>query len=189
MIYPFRMKTEKKKMLSGEYYAASDKELVIDRLNAKKLLKELNINEYLVTSKAKNIQKQLIPHAPENLYIEPPFHCDFGYNIYCGENVYFNVNCVVLDVVKIIIGSNVFFGPAVQIYTACHPLDPIERRNNEYGKPVTIGDDCWIGGGAIILPGVSIGNRCIIGAGSIVTNTIPDDTIAVGNPARPINYL
>lgn len=178
------MKTEKEKMLSGELYSAGDKHLVSEREFAKTLLKEINVNEYVLTKRARIILKQLIPNAPESLYIEPPFHCDYGYNIFCGENVYFNVSCTVLDVCKVEIGSNVLFGPGVHIYTATHPRDYMERRSFESGQPVTIGDDCWIGGYAIILPGVTIGQRCIIGAGAVVTKNVPDDSIILGNPGK-----
>lgn len=178
------MKTEKEKMLTGELYSAGDKHLVSEREFAKTLLKEINVNEYVLTKRARIILKQLIPNAPDSLYIEPPFHCDYGYNIFCGENVFFNVNCVVLDVCKVQIGSNVFFGPGVQIYTATHPREHMERRSLESGKSVTIGDDCWIGGNAIILPGVTIGHRCIIGAGAVVTKNLPNDSVIMGNPGK-----
>ncbi|OKS87212.1 sugar O-acetyltransferase [Mucilaginibacter polytrichastri] len=183
------MKTEKQKMLDGEAYLANDPELIKGRTDAKKLLHRLNVTEYLFNDVAKEIVKELIPNAGEGLYIEPSFHADYGYNIHCGTNVYFNVNCVVLDVCKVTIGSNVFFAPAVQVYTATHPLDATERRSTEFGKPITIGDDCWIGGGTIICPGVTIGSRCVIGAGSVVTKDIPDDSLAVGNPAKVIRKL
>jgi len=183
------MKTEKEKMLAGEYYLANDETLVRERLECKKLLKKLNVDEYLMNDNAKTILAKLIPNAPESLYIEPPFNCDYGYNITCGENVYFNVNCVVLDVMSVTLGNNVFCGPHVQIYTATHPLDAEQRRVKENAKPVTIGDDCWIGGGSVICPGVTIGNRCVIGAGSVVTKDIPDDSLAVGNPAKVIRKL
>ncbi|RZK39145.1 MAG: sugar O-acetyltransferase [Pedobacter sp.] len=183
------MKSEKEKMLAGEHYLAGDEQLVNDRLKAKKLLKKLNVDEYVFTENAKTILTELIPNAGKNLYIEPPFHCDYGYNISCGENVYFNVNCVVLDVMEVTIGDNVFFAPAVQIYTATHPIDAIERRTTEFAKPVVIGNDCWIGGGTVICPGVTIGNRCVIGAGAVVTKDIPDDSLAVGNPARVIRKI
>src|SRR5690606_36196816 len=146
--------TEKEKMMTGELYFAGDETLIKERRHAKRLLRQLNISEYLVTKTAKSIIKELIPNAGKNFYIEPPFHCDYGYNIHCGENVYFNVNCVVLDTMPIHIGSNVMFGPAVQIYAASHPLDIDTRRVLELSKPVTIGNDCWIGGGASIWPGV-----------------------------------
>ncbi len=173
------MESEKEKMLAGKLYDARDKELVEDRARTKYHLKQLN---NIGTSH--HILKVLFPHVHHSLYIEPPFYCDYGFNIFCGENVFFNTNCVVLDVAKVKIGSHVFFGPGVQIYTATHPLEFSIRRTLEQGKPISIGDDCWIGGGAIILPGVTIGNRCIVGAGSVVTKDVPDDTIVSGNPAR-----
>ncbi|WP_299286298.1 sugar O-acetyltransferase [uncultured Mucilaginibacter sp.] len=183
------MKTEKEKMLAGEYYLANDELLVEERTRCKQLLKKLNVEEFVVTDKAKAILAQLIPNAGSSLYIEPPFHCDYGYNLICGENVYFNVNCVVLDVMPVTLGNNVFCAPGVQIYTATHPLEAVLRRTKENAKPVTIGDDCWIGGGAIICPGVNIGNRCVIGAGAVVTKDIPDDSLAVGNPAKVIRKI
>jgi maltose O-acetyltransferase len=183
------MKTEKEKMLAGEYYIATDPQLAQERTNCKKLLKQLNIDEYVVGPKTDLILRQLIPNAPASLYIEPPFNCDYGYNIYCGENVYFNVNCVVLDVMPVTIGNNVFFAPAVQLYTATHPLNAVYRRSKENAEPITIGDDCWIGGGTVICPGVTIGSGCVIGAGSVVTRDIPDNSLAVGNPARVIRQL
>lgn len=183
------MKTEKEKMIVGENYYSNDKELVLNRQNAKKLLHKLNVTEYLMTKVAKQTLKELLPNAHKQIYIEPPFHCDYGYNIFSGKNVYFNVNCVILDAMKVSIGDNVFFGPSVQIYTATHPLNPIERLKIEFSKPVSIGNDCWIGGGSIILPGVSIGNGCTIGAGSVVTKNIPDYSLAAGNPAKVIRNL
>jgi maltose O-acetyltransferase len=181
--------TEKEKMLAGETYFANDKELAAERTRAKKLLHRLNVTEYLMNGNTRNILRALLPNAHKRIYIEPPFHCDYGYNIESGENVYFNVNCVVLDTMKIKIGDNVFFGPGAHIYTASHPLNAIERRTIECSKPVTIGDDCWIGGNTVICPGVTIGNRCVIGAGAVVTKDIPDDSLAVGNPAKVIRKI
>ncbi|ADY52458.1 hexapeptide repeat-containing transferase [Pseudopedobacter saltans DSM 12145] len=181
--------TEKEKMLAGLPYNAQDEILMKERRHAKRLLRQLNISEYLVTKTAKSIIRELIPNTSGKLYIEPPFHCDYGYNIYCGENVYFNVNCVLLDVCKIDIGNNVMFGPNVQIYTATHPLNFKERLEYELGKPISIGNNCWIGGNTTICPGVKIGNRSVIGAGSVVTKDIPEDCLAVGNPAKVIKTL
>jgi maltose O-acetyltransferase len=183
------MKTEKEKMLSGECYLANDPELLAERTSCKRLLHRLNVAEYVVGEGTREVLAELIPNAPANLYIEPPFHCDYGYNITCGDNVYFNVNCVVLDVMPVTLGSNVFCAPGVQIYTATHPLNAEFRRSKENGEPVTIGDDCWIGGGAIICPGVTIGPGCVIGAGAVVTKNIPANSLAVGNPARVIRKL
>ena len=183
------MQNEKEKMLSGEYYLASDEQLVADRTRCKSLLKRLNVDEYVFGDRVKQLLAELLPNAHPSIYIEPPFHCDYGYNIIAGENVYFNVNCVMLDVMTVTLGNNVFCAPGVQIYTATHPLDAIARRTKENAKPITIGDDCWIGGGAIICPGVTIGNRCVIGAGAVVTKDIPDDSLAVGNPAMVIRKL
>lgn len=183
------MKTEKEKMLSGENYFSNDKELVLERTKAKRLLHKLNVTEYLMNGNARAILKELLPNANKRKYIEPPFHCDYGYNIHSGEMVYFNVNCVVLDAAKVTIGNNVFIGPGVHIYTATHPTNAIERRTIEFAKPVFIGNDCWIGGNTVICPGVTIGDGCTIGAGSVVTKDIPANSLAVGNPAKVIRKL
>src|SRR3954463_14445289 len=154
------MQTEKEKMISGAHYLSSDPVLVKERRKAKILLHRLNVIEYRLTKKAKLIIEELIPNTGKSFYIEPPFHCDYGYNITCGDNVYFNVNCVVLDCAPVNIGSNVFIAPNVQIYTACHPLEAALRKTLENALEVKIGNDCWIGGGSIILPGITIGNGC-----------------------------
>lgn len=180
------MRSEKDKMLAGEPYLAFGEELVSERNYARNLVQRLNTGG---DAEIRPILEALVPNAGSNLQIIPPFHCDYGYNIHCGNNVYFNVNCVILDVVKVTIGSYTLFGPGVQLYTATHPLDAHQRRTVESGAPIAIGEDCWIGGGAIICPGVTIGDRCVIGAGSVVTKNIPADSLAVGNPARVIRTL
>jgi maltose O-acetyltransferase len=132
---------------------------------------------------------QKVTHT-QGVWIEPPFYCDYGSNITLGDKVYFNFNCIILDIAPVVIGSGVMFGPAVQIYTATHPLNAAERNSGlEFGLPISIGDDVWVGGGAIICPGVKIGARSVIGAGSVVTKDIPEDVLAVGNPCRVIRAI
>lgn len=184
------MKTEKEKMIAGEMYDPLDAQLVADRLRTRLLLKELNDAGEEQTERRADILKKLIPNAGQGLWLQPPFYCDYGYNMIVGETVFFNFNCVVLDVSTVTIGSRTMFGPAVQLYTATHPLDPVKRASGlEYARPVVIGDDVWIGGGAIVCPGVSIGHRSVIGAGSVVTKNIPDDVFAGGNPCKVIRQL
>ncbi len=177
-------------MLAGELYDASDPLLMQERRKARALTHRLNVTEYSNELACKQILSTLLPNAATDIWIEPPFFCDYGYNIYTGEKVFLNFNCVLLDVMPIRIGSNVLFGPNVQIYTAAHPIDALERRKGpEFAKPLSIGDDCWIGGGVIISPGITIGDRCIVGAGAVVTKDIPSDTTVVGNPAKPVVKL
>lgn len=184
------MRTEKEKMLAGELYDPLDQELSADRVRTRLLIKQLNESREDEPAGRDEIIKQLIPHAGANFWLQPPFYCDYGYNMIVGERVFFNFNCVVLDVTYVKIGSRTMFGPNVQIYTATHPIDSRERSSGvEYAKPITIGDDCWIGGSAVICPGVTIGDRTIIGAGSVVTRDIPADVFAAGNPCRVIKQL
>lgn len=184
------MKTEKEKMLAGELYNALDKELSRERLECRKLLKLLNDSVPEDVKERQEILKKLIPNAGKNLWLEPPFHCDYGTNMHIGERVFFNFNCVVLDVARVKIGSRTLFGPNVQIYTATHPMNHKERATMlESAKPIEIGEDVWIGGSAVICPGVSIGDRSVIGAGSVVTKNIPSDVFAAGNPCKIIKSL
>jgi len=179
------MKSEKEKMLSGELYDPLDAVLAEERLRARLLIKRLNDGREDQVEERAQILKELIPHAKEGLWLQPPFYCDYGSNMVIGERVFFNFNCVVLDVMKVVIGDRTLFGPNVQIYTAMHPIHHEERASGvEYAKPITIGDDVWVGGSAVICPGVSIGDRTIIGAGSVVTKDIPSDVFAAGNPCR-----
>lgn len=175
------MPSEKEKMLSGQLYNAADPQLLAERNQARALLHRLNISEYGHNTNYLDIISQLLPNCATDIWIEPPFFCDYGYNIYCGAKVFFNFDCIILDECTVHIGSNVMFGPSVHIYTATHPKDFLLRREElEYGKPVSIGDDCWIGGHAAILPGVHIGNRCIIGGGVVVRKDVPDGTTYTG---------
>lgn len=184
------MKSEKQKMLDGELYVALDPELTAERTRTRLLLLELNNGREDEPEKRAAILQQLIPNAGSGLWLQPPFYCDYGSNIIVGDQVFFNFNCVVLDVTYVRIGSRTLFGPNVQIYTATHPVDPVTRASGvEFAKPITIGEDVWVGGSAIINPGVSIGDRTIIGAGSVVTKDIPADVFAAGNPCRVIRQL
>jgi maltose O-acetyltransferase len=183
------MKSEKEKMLAGDLYNACDEELINERKYAKNLTFEFNNTKPIEKEKRQEILKQLIT-TKGSFHIEAPFNCDYGYNIEVGENFYANCGCTILDVTKVKIGDNVLLAPNVQIYTATHPIDPIERlTGKEYGKPIVIGNNVWIGGGSIICPGVKIGDNVTIGSGSVVTKDIPDNVIAVGNPCRVIKKI
>lgn len=184
------MSSEKEKMLRGELYDPRDEQLSAERRRARLLTKAFNDTSDEQQDERAKLIRQLIPDAGEGLWIEPPFHCDYGSNITLGDKVYFNFNCIVLDVAPVRIGARVLFGPNVQIYTATHPLIATDRRTGlEFGKPIEIGDDVWIGGGAIICPGVTIGSGSVIGAGSVVTRDIPPAVIATGNPCRVIRAV
>lgn len=177
-------------MLSGELYDALDKELSEERLKARLLIKSLNESREDMADERRGILKELLPNTGGNLWIQPPFYCDYGSNIEIGESVFFNFNCVILDVAKVTIGSRTLLGPNVQIYTATHPLNYKMRASGlEMGKPIIIGEDVWIGGSAVLCPGVTIGDRCVIGAGSVVTKDIPEDVFAAGNPCKVIRTL
>lgn len=183
------MKSEKEKMLLGEYYNADDEELIIERNYAKNLIFEFNHTNPSEKEKKQEIILKLIK-TKGSFNIEAPFYCDYGYNIEVGDNFYANYNCIILDVNKVKIGDNVLLAPNVQIYTATHPIDPKERlTGKEFAKPVSIGNNAWIGGGTIICPGVRIGDNTIIGAGSVVTKDIPGNVIAVGNPCKIIDNI
>lgn len=184
------MKTEKDKMIAGELYDPLDPQLVEERLQTRLLIKALNDSREDELDERNEILKKLIPGAGEGLWLQPPFYCDYGYNMKLGDKVFFNFNCIVLDVAPVTIGSRTMFGPNAQIYTATHPLDPTERSSGvEYAKPIVIGDDVWIGGSAVICPGVTIGDRSVIGAGAVVTKDIPSDVFAAGNPCKVIRSL
>lgn len=184
------MPSEKSKMLAGELYNGQDPELVADRLRARELTQALNcLAPTAPDSERAALQGQLFG-APTDVYVTPPFFCDYGWNIQLGRNVYFNANCIILDVARVSIGDNVLFGPAVQIYTPLHPMEAAQRRSGlEYARPVTIGDDVWVGGGAIICAGVSIGPRSVIGAGSVIVKDVPADVLVVGNPGRIVRSI
>ena len=181
--------TERDKMLAGELYDPSDPDLVARRERARDLCQALNATRESQSLERQRILSELFGKGGDSVSMQPPFFCDYGTNIELGERVFFNFNCIVLDVAQVRIGGYTLIGPAVQIYTAMHPLDAVERRQKEFGKPVEIGADVWIGGGAIILPGVRIGSRAVIGAGSVVTRDVPEQVFAAGNPCRVIRAL
>lgn len=184
------MITEKQKMLSGAPYLSADAELVGEREAASQLLFDLAGIPPARKVERYALLRQLLGSAGENFTIERNFHCDYGYNIYLGENFYANVNCTILDCAEVRIGDNVLLAPNVGIYTAGHPLQ-VESRiaGVEFAYPVTIGNNVWIGGNSILLPGVTIGDNTVIGAGSVVTRSIPANVVAVGNPCRVVRSL
>jgi maltose O-acetyltransferase len=183
------MTTEREKMLAGELYDPFDPELVAARVRARDLCQTLNATREREEDTRRRILVELFGAGGGDVWMQPPFFCDYGSNIFLGKRVFFNFNCIVLDVCKVRIGDFTLFGPAVQIYTATHPLEAELRRSQEFGKPVAIGSDVWVGGAAVICPGVTIGSRSVIGAGSVVARDIPDGVFAAGNPCRVIRQL
>lgn len=182
--------TEKNKMLSGKLYNPADRILIEERNKARLLFQKINNTGEEKVKERNKLFRELLGSSEKGLWIEAPFYCDYGYNIKVGKNFFMNFNCCILDVMEVKIGNNVLIGPNVQIYTATHPLDAKTRRSwLEFAKPVSIGNDVWIGGAAIICPGVTIGNGVVIGAGSVVTKDIPDHIVVAGNPARKIKNI
>lgn len=194
------MKTEKEKMLAGELYDAGDKELITRWHLAKRLMKEYNQTDSTNKETLDRILDELLGSRGNNVWISAPFFVDYGENIHIGNNCEINMNCIFLDCNKITIGDNSGIGPNVQIYAVTHPIMANERLSQpekegdfpfwkSYTAPVTIGSNVWIGGGSIVLPGVTIGDNTTIGAGSLVNKSIPDNSLAVGNPCRVIRKL
>jgi maltose O-acetyltransferase len=171
-------------MLAGELYLAGDPELVEERARCEQLTRDYN------ASGSADVLRELLGSVGKDASIRPPFFCDYGYNVTLGDNVFVNFNCVMLDVVPITIGNRVQIASAVQLLAADHPLDAGERASGrEFGRPITLEDDVWLGGGAIVCPGVTIGRATVIGAGSVVTKDIPAGVVAVGNPCRVLRTL
>jgi len=183
------MRTERQKMLAGELYDPRDPELTAARERARTLCAALNGSQDPQQGGRRRILEELFGSGGDSVWMQPPFYCDYGSNIHLGTRVFFNFNCTVLDVCEVRISDYALFGPGVQILTPLHPLDAALRRSQEYGKPIDIGADVWVGGGALILAGVHIGARSIIGAGSVVTRDVPEGVLAVGNPCRVIKEL
>ncbi len=184
------MKTEREKMLAGELYVAADAELFALSQRGRVFMQRFNQLPPDQRAERQALIREWLGAAGENVWIEPPFFCDYGAHLYLGNNVYFNTNCVILDSNTVQIGNSTWLGPSVQIYTATHPIDAAERiKGPELAFPIRIGDNVWVGGGSIICPGVTIGANTTIGAGSVVTKAIPANVLAVGNPCRVIRDL
>ena len=177
--------SEKQKMLMGALYDAADAVLVAERAAAAAWMVRYNAGAAAPVADRLVLLRERLAAAGDGAEVRPPFYCDYGWNIHLGAGAYLNFNCVILDVASVVIGAGTQIGPAVQIYAADHPRDPVIRRSGrELGRPVTIGENVWIGGGAIILPGVRVGDDAVIGAGSVVTRDVPAGTVVVGNPGR-----
>ena len=183
------MTTQRELMLAGQPYDPLDPGLTAARERARELCRALNLTHESPEQERRQLLCALFATGGDSVWMQPPFHCDYGSNIYLGTRVFFNFNCVVLDVCDVRIGDYTLFGPGVQILTPLHPLDAKARRRQDFGKPVTVGPDVWVGGGALILAGVNIGARAVIGAGSVVTRDVPDDVFAAGNPCRVIRKV
>ncbi|MEN8772915.1 MAG: sugar O-acetyltransferase [Akkermansiaceae bacterium] len=176
--------TDMEKMLSGHLYNAESAELVEARARTRKLCKVYNQEE------KPSVLREILGHCPRKITIEPDFKCDYGSNIFLGENFYSNFDLTILDVCKIVIGKNCLIGPKVGIYSATHPLDKELRRNGaEFGAPITIGNDCWIGGHSVINPGVTLGNGVVVASGSVVTKDFGDNVLVGGVPAKTLKDL
>ncbi|WP_018014558.1 sugar O-acetyltransferase [Teredinibacter turnerae] len=182
------MKSEIEKMVAGEPYDAHCEEMLEIRTRVKRILHKLNVTEYY-TENFKAVTQELCPNSAKDLHLEPPFYCDYGENIHAAEGVFINFGAVILDGSTVTIGKKTLIAPGVHIYTNRHPVEVKERREWEDCAPVTIGEECWIGGHSTICPGVTIGDRAVIGAGSVVVKDIPADSLAVGNPAKVVKKL
>ena len=183
--------TEKEKMLSGMIYDANyDPSLIAERLECKEMCHDYNLLRPKDTEGRTQLLHHLLGSIAGDLLIEQPFHCDYGYNIHVGLNFYSNHNLVILDGAPVRFGDNVFIAPNCGFYTAGHPLEAEERNKGlEYARPITVGNNVWIGAQVCVLPGVTIGDNCVIGAGSVVTKDIPANSVAVGNPCRVIKKI
>lgn len=184
------MSTEKDKMLAGEMYNPMDPTLVRDRLIARRLVRKFNQSKETDIELRQELLTELFGSIGKNFTVEPTLRVDYGYNIHIGENFYANFDCVILDVCEVRIGKNCMLAPGVQIYAATHPVDPVARNSGrELGAPVTIGDNVWIGGRAIILPGVTVGHNVVIASGAVVTKDVPDNMVIGGNPAKILKEI
>ncbi|MDS0220014.1 sugar O-acetyltransferase [Haloarcula sp. S1AR25-5A] len=184
------MASEREKMLAGERYDASDPELVAARERANELTREYNQTDPAAADTRRALIEDLFGSVGADCHVEPPFRCDYGDNIHVGDGFYANFDCVVLDVCRVDIGDDCLLGPGVHIYTATHPLDPAERRSGvEYGEPVTVGDNVWVGGQVVINPGVTVGDNAVVGSGAVVTDDVPAGVVVQGNPASVVREI
>jgi maltose O-acetyltransferase len=184
------MPSEREKMLRGEFYDASDPQLVAERARARELTREYNRTTGNDPDRRERILEELFGSVKGDLFVEPPFRCDYGSNVHVGEDFYANFDCVILDVCRVEFGDDCLLGPAVHVYTATHPLAADERAAGlEYGNPVTVGDGVWIGGRAVLNPGVTIGDGAVIASGAVVTGDVPPDVVVGGNPADVIREI
>ena len=183
------MRTEQEKMLAGDLYDPLDPELVSAREHARELCQTLNNTRESQQQERRTLLREIFGTGGDTVWMQPPFYCDYGTNIHLGTRVFFNFNCVVLDVCEVKIGDYTLFGPGVQILTPLHPPNAALRRRQEFGKPIEIGADVWVGGGALILAGIRIGSGAVLGAGSVVTRDIPERVFAAGNPCRVIRAI
>lgn len=184
------MKSEKQKMLDSELYDSSDQQLKDERAHARREIQKFNLMDPDDEESRVKILRSLFGSTNGWLKIEPAFRCDYGYNIHVGKNFFANFDCVFLDDCKIEIGNDCMFGPGVHIYTASHPIEAVERiKGPEYSLPVKIGDNAWIGGRAVILPGITIGDNVVVASGAVVTKDVPDNVVVGGNPAKIIKEL
>ena len=187
---PAPPRTEKQKMLAGELYTATDPQLVAEYRRAHTLLARYNATDPNHPEARTTLLRELLAHLGDHTVLQPTFRCDYGYNISIGDRTFINYDCVLLDCNRITIGSEVQIGPGVHLYTATHPHDPATRRSGlELAKPITIADGAWLGGGTIILAGLTIGENTIVGAGSVVTQSLPPNVVAAGNPCRILHTL
>lgn len=182
--------TEREKMLAGEMYNAADPELTAMRRRARLLCEQYNLSSVKEPEKRRLLLEQLLGSLGKNCMIEPDFRCDYGCNIYAGEDFYANFGCVILDVAEVRIGRHCLLGPGVSIFTATHPVEPeLRLQDQEYGLPVSIGDNCWLGGRSVINPGVTLGNNVVVASGAVVTRSFPDNVVVAGVPARIVKAL
>ena len=183
-------RSQLEKMLAGEMYVADDPELRAGHLRAQELLARFNVTMADAGDERRALLTSLFAKFGEGTILKPTLRCDYGFNISIGDRTFINFDCVLLDCNRITIGNEVQFAPGVHIYTATHPLDAKQRRSGlEYALPVTIADGVWLGGGAIVCPGVTIGENTVVGAGSVVVRDLPANVLAVGNPCRAIRQL